>query len=82
MYKAEQATVLARLIKNYIIYDWKKGWNQNFPSSQDLIFPTKTVWEELKEIDLNRNPKIYEEEKKYCIEEWNKIEPRKYFKNF
>ena len=30
----------------------------------------------------NRNPADYEELKKFCIEEWNNINPRNYFKNF
>ena len=29
-----------------------------------------------------RNPKDYEELKKFCIEEWNKINPQNYLKNF
>ena len=60
----------------------KKGWIQNSPSSPDLAYPIETVWAELKDKVGNRNPKTYEELKNYCIEEWNKIEPRKYFKNF
>ena len=30
----------------------------------------------------NKNPKDYEELKKICLEEWNKINPRNYFKNY
>ena len=30
----------------------------------------------------NRNPKDYEELKKFCIEEWNNINPQNYLKNF
>ena len=30
----------------------------------------------------NRNPKDYEELKKFCIEEWNNINPKNYLKNF
>ena len=30
----------------------------------------------------NRNPADYEELKKFCIEEQNKINPKNYFKNF
>ena len=60
----------------------KKGWIQNSPSSPDLAYPIETVWAELKDRVGNRNPQTYEDLKRYCIEEWNKIEPRKYFKNF
>ena len=61
---------------------WKKGWIQNSPSSPDLAYPIETGREELKDRVGNRNPQTYEDLKRYCIEEWNKIEPRKYFKNF
>ena len=60
----------------------KKGWIQNSPSSPDLAYPIETVWAELKDRVGNRNPQTYEDLKRYCIEEWNKIEPSKYFKNF
>ena len=30
----------------------------------------------------NRNPEDYEKLKQYCIEEWNKINPKNYLKNF
>ena len=36
----------------------------------------------LKKNVKNQNPKDYDELKKVCIEEWNKIDPRNYFKNY
>ncbi len=36
----------------------------------------------LKKNVKNRNPTSYDELKKFCIEEWNKIFPRLYFKNY
>ena len=30
----------------------------------------------------NMNPEDYEQLKQYCIEEWNKINPKNYLKNF
>ena len=30
----------------------------------------------------NRNPEDYEQLKQYCVEEWNKINPKYYLKNF
>ena len=59
-----------------------KGWIQNSPSSPDLAYPIETVWAELKDKVGVRDPKTYEELKQYCIEEWNKIDSKKYFKNF
>ena len=47
-----------------------------------MAYPIETVWAELKDKVGVRDPKTYEELKQYCIEEWNKIEPKKYFKNF
>ena len=60
----------------------KKDGFKTSPSSSDLAYPIETVWAELKDRMGNRNPQTYEDLKRYCIEEWNKIEPRKYFKNF
>ena len=60
----------------------EKGWIQNSPSSPDLAYPIETVWAELKDKIKHRAPKTIEELKQYCLEEWNKIEPKKYFKNF
>ena len=59
-----------------------KGWIQNSPSSPDLAYPIGTVWSDLKDKVGVSDPKTYEELKQYCIEEWNKIDPKKYFKNF
>ena len=60
----------------------EEGWIQNSPSSPDLAYPIETVWAELKDRVRRRAPNTIEELKKYCLEEWNKIEPKKYFKNF
>ena len=30
----------------------------------------------------NRNPNYYNQLKQFCIEEWNQINPKNYFKNF
>ena len=60
----------------------EKGWIQNSPSSPDLAYPIETVWAELKDKVKRRKPKTIEDLKKFCIEEWNKIEPKKYFKHF
>ena len=40
------------------------------------------MWAELKDKVKHRKPKTIEDLKKFCIEEWNKIEPKKYFKHF
>ena len=60
----------------------EEGQIQNSPSSPDLAYPIETVWAELKDRVRRRAPNTIEELKKYCLEEWNKIEPKKYFKNF
>ena len=59
-----------------------KGWIQNSPSSPNLAYPIEALWAELKDKVGVRDPKTYEELKQYYIEEWNKIAPKKYFKNF
>ena len=48
----------------------------------DTKFPIETVWAELKDRVRHRATNTIEELKKYCLEEWNKIDPKKYFKNF
>ena len=40
------------------------------------------VYRKIKKNVKNRNPKDYEELKKYCIGEWNKINPQNHLKNF
>jgi len=47
-----------------------------------LAYPIENLWTNLKKNVKNRNPSDYEELKKFCIEEWNKINPKNYFKNF
>ena len=43
---------------------------------------SSTEDDEYKEKSLKEKLKDLEELKKYCLEEWNKIEPKKYFKDF
>ena len=52
------------------------------PNSPDLAYPIENLWANLKKNVKNRNPKDYDELKKYCLEEWNNINPKNYFKNF
>ena len=51
----------------------ENGWIQNPPNSPDLAYPIETLWANLKKEVKNRNPKTVEDLKKFCIEEWNKI---------
>ena len=60
----------------------KDGWIQNPPNSPDLAYPIETLWANLKKNVKNRDPKTKEDLKKFCIEEWNKINPKIYFKHF
>ena len=52
------------------------------PILADLDYPIESLWANLKKNVKNRNPKDYEELKKFCIEEWNNINPQNYLKNF
>ncbi len=60
----------------------EEGWIQNPPNSPDLAYPIETLWANLKKNVKERNPKNYNDLKQYCIEEWNKINPKQYFKHF
>ena len=60
----------------------ENGWIQNPPNSPDLAYPIETLWANLKKEVKNRNPKNVEDLKQFCIEEWNKINPKIYFKHF
>ena len=52
------------------------------PTSPDLAYPIENLWANLKKSVKNRNPKDCDELKRFCKEEWNKIDPRNYFKNY
>ena len=60
----------------------ENNWILCPPNSPDLAYPIENLWANLKKNVKNRNPANYEELKKFCIEEWNKINPKNYFKNF
>ncbi len=60
----------------------ESGWIQNPPNSPDLAYPIETLWANLKKEVKKKNPQTKEDLKNYCIEEWNKIKPKKYFENF
>ena len=60
----------------------EENWILCPPTSPDLAFPIESLWANLKKNVKNRNPKDYEELKKFCIEEWNNINPKNYLKNF
>ena len=59
-----------------------KGWMLFPPNPPDLAYPIENLWALLKKNLKNRNPKTYDDLKKIFIEEWNKISPRPYFKNY
>ena len=60
----------------------EENWILCPPTSPDLAYPIESLWANLKKNVKNRNPKDYEELKKFCIEEWNNINPKNYLKNF
>ena len=57
-------------------------WILTPPNSPDLAYSIENLWANLKKKVKNRNPKDYDELKKFCIEEWNQINPHNYFKNY
>ena len=56
--------------------------DSKFSQFPDIAYPIETIWSELKDRIRHRAPNIIEELKQYCLEEQNKIELKKYFKNF